>query len=47
MLKDSLKKVLNRGKLKASTMEMIKRLEESGNMELADIIRKRVQKGSP
>ncbi|MFQ5441349.1 MAG: DNA primase [Thermodesulfobacteriota bacterium] len=44
MLKESLKKVMNRGKLKSSTEEMIKRLEESGRAEIASEIRARVDK---
>jgi len=46
MLEDSLKKVLNRGKLKTSTRELIKRLEDSGKTELAETIRQRVHRGS-
>ncbi|GMR04247.1 MAG: hypothetical protein BMS9Abin23_0138 [Thermodesulfobacteriota bacterium] len=45
MLKESLKKVMNRGKLKSSTEEMIKRLEESGRTDVAQKMRARVKKG--
>jgi len=44
MLKDSLKKILNRGKLKKATKEMLGRLEDSGNTELAEEIKKRIWK---
>ncbi len=48
MLKDCLKKILNRGKLKVSTQEMIKMLEESGMADIAGKMRERAhQKGSP
>jgi len=42
MLKDSLKKILNRGKLKRATKDMLGRLEDSGHTELADEIKKRI-----
>jgi len=45
MLDDCLKKVMNRGKLKETTEEMIKRLEESGLEEAARKMRARAEKG--
>ncbi len=44
MLKDSLKKILNRGKLKKATKEMLGRLADSGQAELAQEIKKRIEK---
>jgi len=44
MLKDSLKKILNRGKLKKATDDMLGRLEASGQSELAQEIKKRICK---
>lgn len=46
MLEDSLKRVLSRGKIKDTTMEMIKRLEDTGRSEVASLIKKRIEKGS-
>ncbi len=42
MLKDSLKKILNRGKLKKATKDMLCRLEDSGHTELAREIKNRI-----
>ncbi len=44
MFKDSLKKILNRGKLKEATNNMLGLLENSGNLELAEKIKKRIAK---
>ncbi|MFQ5479980.1 MAG: DNA primase [Thermodesulfobacteriota bacterium] len=44
MFKDSLKKILNRGKLKTATKEMLGRLRDSGQAELVEKIRKRIEK---
>ncbi len=44
MFKDSLKKILNRGKLKKATKEMLGRLEDSGQTELVEKIRSRIEK---
>jgi len=44
MLKDSLKNILNRGRLKKATSEMLGRLEDSGQAELALEIKKRIEK---
>jgi len=46
MLEDSLRSVLNKGKLKESTLEMIQRLEELGRSDIASDIKKRVAKTS-
>ncbi|MBI5588209.1 MAG: DNA primase [Deltaproteobacteria bacterium] len=46
MLEDSLKRVLNRGKLKETTREMIQRLEDMGISDVASDIRKRTAKTS-
>ncbi len=47
MLKDSLKKILKRGKLKEATEDMLGRLEEAGRAELAMTIKKRIEKKAP
>jgi DNA primase len=44
MLDDCLKKVFNRGKLKVSTEEIIKRLEDSGRADTARKIRERAKR---
>lgn len=44
MLKDCLKKILSRGKLKMSTQDMIRSLEESGMGDIADKMRERSHK---
>lgn len=46
MLEDSLKRVLNKGRLKESTREMIQRLEEMGISDIASDIKKRIAKTS-
>lgn len=46
MLEDSMKKVLNKGKPKESTREMIQRLEEMGISDVASDIKKRIAKTS-
>lgn len=46
MLEDSLKRVLNKGKNKEATREMIKRLEDMGISDVASDIRKRIAKTS-
>ncbi len=43
MLKDCLNRILNKGKIKATTEEMIKRLEETGRSEVARDIKKRIE----
>lgn len=45
MLGDCLKKLMNRGKLKETTEEMIRRLEESGLKEVALKVRERAERG--
>jgi len=47
MLKDSLKKILKRGKLKVATEDMLARLESSGQVELARMIKERIGKKGP
>jgi DNA primase len=44
MLDDSLRKVLNRGKLKETTEHMIERLEASGRKEMAEKVRERAMR---
>jgi len=46
MLEDSLKRVMNRGNIKETTMRMIERLEEMGRTEVASDIRKRMGTGA-
>ncbi len=46
MLEDSLKRVLNKGKLKESTREMIQMLEDMGISDVASDIKKRIAKTS-
>lgn len=43
MLEDSLKSVLNRGKIKPATRDIIKQLEDMGRTEVADEMKKRVE----
>jgi len=43
MLEDSLKRLLNKGKIKTTTEEMIRKLEETGRTEVARDIKKRVE----
>ncbi len=43
MLEDSLKRLLNKGKIKTATEEMIKRLEDTGRLEVARDMKKRVE----
>ncbi len=43
MLEDSLKRLLNKGKIKATTEEMIKKLEETGRFEVARDMKKRIE----
>lgn len=47
MLEDSLARVLNKGKIKETTREMIKKLEDMGISDVASEIRKRTAKTSP
>jgi len=47
MLKDSLKKIHKRGKLKEATEDMLGRLEEAGRAELARTIKDRIEKKAP
>ncbi|MFQ5427827.1 MAG: DNA primase [Thermodesulfobacteriota bacterium] len=44
MFKDSLKKILNRGKLKKATNDMLGRLRDSGQTELVEKIKNRIEK---
>ena len=46
MLEDSLERVLNKGKIKETTREMIKKLEDMGISDVASEIRKRTAKTS-
>ncbi|MBI1910624.1 MAG: DNA primase [Deltaproteobacteria bacterium] len=46
MLEDCLKRVLNRGKIKPTTQEIINRLEELGKADIASDIKKRIGKDS-
>lgn len=46
MLQDSLKRLLNRGKIKATTQEMIKLLEQTGKSEIAVEIKRRIELGT-
>ncbi|MBI5643210.1 MAG: DNA primase [Deltaproteobacteria bacterium] len=45
MLEDSLKRVLNRGKIKDTTRHMIEKLEKMGEAEVASDMKKRVEAG--
>lgn len=45
MLEDSLKRILNKGKLKDATLEMLRQLEETGSPEIASEIKKRIESG--
>lgn len=45
MLEDSLKRVLNRGRIKETTQEMIRQLEETGRDEVASLMKKRFEAG--
>jgi len=45
MVQDSLKRILNRGKIKPSTQEMIKLLEQMGKSDIAVEFKKRIEVG--
>ncbi len=45
MLEDSLKRILNRGRIKETTQEIINKLEETGRNEVASLIKKRFEAG--
>ena len=45
MVQDSLKRILNRGKIKTSTQDMIKLLEQMGKSDIAVELKKRIEVG--
>ena len=45
MVQDSLKSIMNRGKVKTSTQDMIKLLEQMGKSDIAIELRKRIEVG--